>query len=148
MAGGRPRDVAYGRVTPREYPELRTMQGSAGWLANQSPEDGNGRVEFALKTSGYMAGVQAKTASEAVERHARTVMRAAIDAGVLTRQRPPIQLVTPEVAARLAGVSLAEVLRWHSTGSGPRAYCVAGCWVYRAREVELFIRTRGPRKTR
>lgn len=100
-------------------------------------------MEFAVKTSGYIAGVQPKIASEALQRQARTVVRSAIRTAVLTRQRPPIQLVTPEVAAKLAGISLAEVLQWHSTGTGPRAYRVSGCWVYRAREVELFIRTRG-----
>jgi hypothetical protein len=41
---------------------------------------------------------------------------------------------------------LAQVTRWHSTGTGPRAYRVAGCWLYRAREVEQFIHpgARGP----
>lgn len=127
----------------REYPELRTRQGFAGWVANQSSGKTDGRLEFALTTSEDMARAQPKTTSEAVQRQARAVVQGAIGHGALTRQRPPIQLVTPEVAARLAGTSLAEVLRWHSAGTGPRAYCVAGCWVYRAREVELFIQARG-----
>jgi hypothetical protein len=60
-----------------------------------------------------------------------------------TRERTPIQLVTPTVAAQLAGTSLPEVLRWHSAGTGPRAYRVFGCWVFRAREVDAFIRSGG-----
>ncbi len=102
-------------------------------------------MEFALKTSEDRADPERKSAAEAPQRQARKVVRGALDIGALTRQRPPFQLVTREVAARLAGVPLAEVIRWHSAGTGPRAYHVAGCWVYRAREVELFIRSRRDR---
>jgi len=94
-----------------------------------------------VTTSKDSAATEHKVASEAVQRQARVAARCAIDTGGLTRQRPPLRLVTREVAARLAGVPVAEVDRWHSTGTGPRAYRVAGCWVYRAREVELFVRT-------
>jgi hypothetical protein len=100
-------------------------------------------MEVALTTSKDNAATERKVAVEAVQRQARAPVRGTIDTGALTRQRPPLRLVTREVAARLAGVPLAEVDRWHSTGTGPRAYRVAGCWVYRAREVELFVRTGG-----
>jgi hypothetical protein len=112
-------------------------------MANQRPVESTSRTEFTVKTSKDMANAERTLEGEALQHQACAVVRGAIDTGTMARQRPPLQLVTREVAARLAGVSVAEVNRWHSTGTGPRAYRVAGCWVYRAREVELFIRARG-----
>lgn len=99
-----------------------------------------------METSEDSADTERKIAAETAHGQAWVVVRESIDAGAVTRQAPPVQLVTREVAARLAGVSLAQVTRWHSTGTGPRAYRVAGCWLYRAREVEQFIHpgARGP----
>jgi hypothetical protein len=128
-------------------PKLQTKQASAGWVSITAPAGDNGITEVTLTTSGYIADGQPRTASEAVQRHTRTVVQGVIGSSERNRERAPIQLVTPEVAARLAGASLPEVLRWHSAGTGPRAYRVFGYWVFRAREVDQFIRARGRAST-
>ena len=123
---------------PRGRRPLETRQVPTGQAANTRSAAVRGRTAFAVRPSEYTVGVQPATASGAVPRQARTLVGGAIGTGVLARRRPPMQLVTPEVAARLAGISVAEVLRCYSTGSGPRAHCVGGCWVSRAREVDAL----------
>ena len=135
--------AAYGHCVPLGLPGTGNPAG-VHRTGGQPESVGHNRcVEFAVPTPEYMADPQPDAALDNVRRNARAVVRGATGAGAVARGHAPIQLVTPEVAGRLAGIPVTEVLRWHSTGTGPRAYRVAGCWVFRASEIEAFIRARG-----